>query len=72
MPKRSRLPKGRGTERFVVRNRDTGKLHKWNVRTALRNINRDRSADWTPYDESDWVEGLNEFTEFEYVGKVKK
>jgi len=72
MPKRSRLARKLRSERFIVRNRETGKLHRWNVGTALRNINRDRSQDWSPYNEFDWVEGLNEFTEFEYVGRVKK
>jgi hypothetical protein len=72
MVKRSRLSKKNSSVRFIVRNRETGRLHKWNVETALREINRDRSSTWTPYDKTDWVEGLNEFTEYEYIGKVKK
>jgi len=33
----------------------------------LEEINRDRSADWTDYDETDWKEGLSEFTYWELI-----
>jgi hypothetical protein len=31
----------------------------------LREINDDRSDDWEPYDETDWLEGLLNFTTWE-------
>ena len=37
----------------------------------LEEINRDRSEEWTNYDETDWEEGLNEFTQYELVSKGK-
>lgn len=33
----------------------------------LEEINRDRSDEWIPYDETDWLEGLNVFTEYEVI-----
>ena len=34
----------------------------------LAEINSDRSAHWTDYDETDWAEGLDEWTLYEPVG----
>ena len=36
---------------------------QWTVAEILTEINRDRSAEWTDYDESDWQEGWLEFVE---------
>jgi len=33
----------------------------------LEEINRDRSEEWTDYDETDWREGLAEFTTYEVM-----
>ena len=33
----------------------------------LEIINADRSDDWTPYDESDWREGLENFTSYKVI-----
>ena len=35
------------------------------LQEVIDDINRDRSDSWTDYDESDWVEGLSEFTYYE-------
>lgn len=37
----------------------------------LYEINRDRSELWIPYDESDWREGLFEFTELRIAKEVQ-
>ena len=37
-------------------------LYKMTVVEILEEINRDRSPEWTDYDVSDWIEGMNEFT----------
>jgi len=45
---------------------DTGEkksTEQWTIAEILTEINRDRSAEWTDYDESDWVEGWLEFVE---------
>ena len=50
---------------IYCQNRETGELKKFkNVEAVLRNINRDRSEEWTPYTKIDWKEGLKEFTEY--------
>ena len=56
-----------GVKNITVRERDTGLEYIWSMAEVLEEINRDRSADWTPYDETDWREGLAEFTEFDLV-----
>ncbi len=45
---------------------DTGEVEgtaQWTVHEILREINRDRGACWTDYDESDWQEGWTVFVE---------
>lgn len=32
-----------------------------NVKSILKEINRDRSEDWTPYTKHDWKEGFKEW-----------
>ena len=46
---------------------DGNKIYYWTIKEILEEINRDRSDEWTDYDETDWQEGLEEFTEFELV-----
>ena len=42
-----------------------GRVIKMSMETILHEINDDRSAEWTDYDETDWREGLDEWTWFE-------
>ena len=37
------------------------------LKEILEEINRDRSDNWQNYDETDWREGLSEFTTWELV-----
>lgn len=37
------------------------------VSEILKEINRDRSDQWEEYNECDWKEGLEEFTEYRLV-----
>lgn len=46
---------------------EAGKIEFWTLEKILEEINRDRSAHWTDYDETDWREGLDEWTEYEPV-----
>ncbi|MEE7516224.1 hypothetical protein G6355_11425 [Vibrio cholerae] len=46
-----------------VINVETGETSLYTLEEVLDLINRDRSADWTDYDESDWVEGWINFVE---------
>jgi len=43
-------------------------LIKWvTLEEILAEINRDRSGEWTDYDETDWKEGLTEWTDWRVV-----
>ena len=46
---------------------DSQDVKLWDVQQILDEVNSDRSEEWEDYDESDWEEGLEEFTEFETV-----
>jgi hypothetical protein len=53
---------------IICQNRETKKVKIFkNVKAVLRNINRDRSAEWTPYTARDWKEGLAQFTEYDLL-----
>ena len=39
-----------------------GSVYNMTLPMILEEINRDRSDEWTDYDETDWREGLAEFT----------
>ena len=55
--------------KIVCKNTLTGRTVVFkSVKNILKNINRDRSKEWTPYDRTDWQEGLEMFTEY----KLKK
>lgn len=41
---------------------NVGKVYEWTMAQILREINSDRSSEWTDYDETDWREGLDEWT----------
>tara|TARA_R110000822_G_scaffold714_2_gene3249 strand:+ start:509 stop:787 length:279 start_codon:yes stop_codon:yes gene_type:complete len=44
----------------------TGDVLSWSMDQVLCEINRDRSDDWTPYDETDWQEGWFEWVSGEF------
>lgn len=46
-----------------------GKEVVWSLREILDEINRDHSGEWTDYDETDWKEGLREWTWYELIRK---
>ena len=41
--------------------------YEWTVRDILNEINRDRSSEWSAYDETNWREGWNQWVEGEYL-----
>lgn len=59
-------------QKFLVKDTSDGKIHKWSVEQILREVNRGRSSEWTPYDAKDWKEGLEEFTEFKLIGPATR
>jgi len=54
-------------KKYAILNTETGRVNRWPLSKILENINRDRSDEWTDYDETDWQEGLEEFTEFTLI-----
>lgn len=57
---------------FEVFHFETGVIEVWTLAMILQEINRDRSQDWLPYNETDWIEGLEGFTEYRLYKKVQK
>ena len=45
-------------KKYLLKDTTYGDLVTWTVKEILDEINRDRSEEWTPYDENDWMEGL--------------
>ena len=52
---------------YTLKNTFDGSVVKWTLPEILEEINRDRSDEWSDYDEWDWKEGLDTFTEYELV-----
>ena len=50
---------------YTIMDKSNGSIYpRMRLDDILEEINRDRSEEWTDYDETDWREGLAEFTEF--------
>ena len=65
------------SEEFVLRDETNGhynkKLHYiMNLYEILNEINRDRIAEWKDYDQTDFEEGLKEFTNWTLIGTLKR
>lgn len=48
---------------FRVKDVETGEEEVWTMEQVLYEINRDRSDEWTDYDETDWFEGWSVWVE---------
>ena len=46
--------------------------HIVNLYEILNEINRDRSAEWKDFDQMDFEEGLEEFTDWTLIGTLKR
>ena len=49
---------------YELYNKSTKNFVNVSLENILEEINRDRSNDWRDYNESDWREGLTNFTEY--------
>ena len=59
-------------DKYRVRDLETRKENFWTLKEILHEINRDRSEEWTDYDESDWQDGWFEWCEgdcYELLGR---
>jgi len=43
---------------YTLKHKATGDIVHWTVTQILKEINRDRSDDWEPYNITDWRDGL--------------
>ena len=55
---------------YILRDNECGETYRMALPDILTEINRDRSEDWTPYNETDWREGLSEWTYLEVIGEA--
>jgi hypothetical protein len=53
---------------YKIRDVEDGSIYLMTLPMILEELNRDRSEEWTNYDETDWREGLAEFTTYEVIG----
>jgi len=54
---------------YIVQDTQTGKKFVWGLRRVLKEINRDRSEDWTNYNKTDWTEGWSQWVDgYKIVG----
>lgn len=51
------MPNIKESKRFILKEVETESQFDWNIYDLLEEINRDRSEQWSDYDESDWEEG---------------
>ena len=52
---------------YKIRDIEDGSVYNMTLPMILEEINRDRSEEWKKYDETDWREGLAEFTTYEVM-----
>lgn len=57
---------------YYVRDEEDGKFYSMTLHEILDEINRDRSEEWIDYDESDWREGLEQWTFLILLGEGKE
>jgi hypothetical protein len=50
--------------KFLVKDTVHGDEREMSLKELLEEINRDRSDEWTNYDETDFREGLEQFTDY--------
>ena len=54
-------------KQYKIRDVEDGSIWLVTLPMILEELNRDRSEEWTNYDETDWREGLAEFTPYEVM-----
>ena len=47
--------------------KEIGRIYWWPMSRILEEINSDRPSGWADYDETDWTDGLDEWTWYEPV-----
>ena len=52
---------------YKIRDVEDGSVYNMTLPMILEELNHDRSDEWMNYDETDWREGLAEFTTYEVM-----
>ena len=52
---------------YTIRDYECGECYRMTLPMILEELNRGRSPQWEEYDETDWREGLAEFTTLEVI-----
>jgi hypothetical protein len=55
---------------YKVKHLEDGKVFEMTLPEILEEINRDRSEAWQDYDQTDWREGLSEWTGLIVIGEL--
>ena len=56
---------------YILKDKESGEIVAWRLKTVLWEINRDHSNEFRPYNKTDWREGLSEWTTYEVLA-IKK
>ena len=59
------------TKRYRVKDLYTNRVSDWTLADILNEINRDNSSEWDAYDETDWREGWEEWSEGDCFTLIK-
>lgn len=59
------------TKQYKVKDLNTNKVSDWTLSDILSEINRDHSEEWEAYDETDWREGWDEWSEGDCFTLIK-
>jgi hypothetical protein len=59
-------------KKYKLHDPESNRTVNWTVAQILKEINRDRKFAWHPYTESDWKEGLRDWTEWELITQKKR
>lgn len=57
---------------FTLKDIEYNTTFRMSLTEIIEEINRDRSEEWLDYDETDWREGLHEFTTWVLVGEAER
>lgn len=52
---------------YNIRDYECGTVYRMTLPMILEELNRERSPQWEDYDETDWREGMAEFTTLEVI-----
>jgi hypothetical protein len=56
---------------YVLFDNHTGEIVRWTLEEVLEELNRNRSEGWIPYDETDFEDALERFTEYTLIAKTE-